>query len=243
MQFVHVSFLFSRLCPMGPAIFGVQARLDSTLLKTDAKCAELFLACCGGDSENKPIADIFTASILWPSHYTGCPFCCWPSSNPDEWLMQTAFCLWPNATYDRRAAKFRGMERTLAWYSASLEWKGSGTRTATWIEHLVGTMPQTSLEICDACCEFALEPVGQASVALESGWCITRGYPHHDWTSKLVVYMRFQQWGQWYNPAHDPALWMRLSDDFVRFCSTRWRFGLTLPAPQGGLPSDMQAQT
>ena len=24
---------------------------------------------------------------------------------------------------------------------------------------------------------------------------------------------------------------MQLSDDFVKFCSTRWRFGLTLPAP------------
>ena len=48
--------------------------------------------------------------------------------------------------YDRRAATFRRMERTLAWYSASLEWTFSGTRTATWIEHLVWAMPQTSLE-------------------------------------------------------------------------------------------------
>ena len=44
---------------------------------------------------------------------------------------------------------------------------------------------------------------------------------------------------------HDyfPAFWMQLSDDFVKFCSTRWCFGLTLPAPQRGLPSDMQAQS
>ena len=36
---------------------------------------------------------------------------------------------------------------------------------------------------------------------------------------------------------------MQLSDDFVKFCSTRWRFGLTLAAPQRGLLSDMQAQS
>ena len=52
-------FFFHACAQWGPPFFGVQARLDSTLLKTDAKCAELFLACCGGDSENKPIADIF----------------------------------------------------------------------------------------------------------------------------------------------------------------------------------------
>ena len=67
----------------------------------------------------------------------------------------------------------------------------------------------------------------------------TRGYPRHDWISKLVAHTRFQQGGQWYNLAHDPALWMQVSDDFVKFCST---FGLTLFAPQKGLPSDMQAQ-
>ena len=39
-------------------------------------------------------------------------------------------------------------------------------------------MPQTSLEICDACCEFALEPVGQANVASESDWCTNTGVPH-----------------------------------------------------------------
>ena len=55
--------------------------------------------------------------------------------------------------------------------------------------------------------------------------------------------MRDQQWGQWYDLAEDPALWMQLSDDFVKFCSTCWRFGLALPAPQGGLPSDRQAQS
>ena len=49
----------------------------------------------------------------------------------------------------------------------------------------------------------------------------SRGYPRHDWTSKLVAYTRFQQWGLWYNLAQDPALWMQLSDDFVKFCSTR----------------------
>ena len=82
-----------------------------------------------------------------------------------------------NATYDRRAAMFRGMERTLARYSASLEWQGSSTRTATWIKRLVWLMPQTSLEICDACCELALEPVGQANVASESDWCTNTGVP------------------------------------------------------------------
>ena len=71
----------------------------------------------------------------------------------------------------------------------------------------------------------------------------TRGYPRHGWTSKFVAYTRFRQWGDWYNLAQDSALWMQLSDDFVKFCSTRWRFGLTLPAPQRGLPSDMQAQS
>ena len=45
----------------------------------------------------------------------------------------------------------------------------------------------------------------------------TRGYPRHDWTSKLVAYTRCQQWGQWHYLAQDPALWMQLSGDFVSF--------------------------
>ena len=48
----------------------------------------------------------------------------------------------------------------------------------------------------------------------------TRGYPRHDWTSKLVAYTRFHQLGQWLSLAQDPALWMQLNDDFVKFCST-----------------------
>ena len=48
----------------------------------------------------------------------------------------------------------------------------------------------------------------------------TRGYPRHDWTSKLVAYTRFHQLGQWLSLAQDPALWMPLNDDFVKFCST-----------------------
>ena len=45
-----------------------------------------------------------------------------------------------------------------------------------------------------------------------------RGYPRHDWTSKLVAYMRFQQLGDWQMLAQDRPLWMQLSDDFVKFC-------------------------
>ena len=48
----------------------------------------------------------------------------------------------------------------------------------------------------------------------------TRGYPRHDWTSKLVAYTRFHQLGEWLSLAQDPALWMQLNDDFVTFCST-----------------------
>ena len=118
-----------------------------------------------------------STSFLWPGHYTGCPFCFWPSNNPDEWLVQTGRCFSQNVTHDSWAAKFRGMERTLAWDSASLEWQGSSTRATTWIEPLVWTMPQISLEICDACGEFAFEPVGQTSVALESVWCTNTGIP------------------------------------------------------------------
>ena len=44
----------------------------------------------------------------------------------------------------------------------------------------------------------------------------TRGYPRHDWTSKVVAHTRLQQWGQWYDFAQDPALWMQLSDDFAK---------------------------
>ena len=47
------------------------------------------------------------------------------------------------------------------------------------------------------------------------------GYPRHDWTSKLVAYMRFQQLGDWQMLAQDRPLWMQLSDDFVQFCSAR----------------------
>ena len=71
----------------------------------------------------------------------------------------------------------------------------------------------------------------------------TRGHPRHDWTSKLMAYMRFRQLGQRHSLAQEPGLWMQLSNDFVRSCSTLWCFGLTLLAPQGGLPSDMQAQS
>ena len=62
----------------------------------------------------------------------------------------------------------------------------------------------------------------------------TRGFPRHDWTSKLEAYTRFHQLGQWLSLAQDPALWIQLNDDFVKFCSTSWCFGLTLPAPQEG---------
>ena len=48
----------------------------------------------------------------------------------------------------------------------------------------------------------------------------TRGYPRHDWTSKLVAYTRFHQLGQWLSLAQDLALWMQFIDDFVKFCST-----------------------
>ena len=48
----------------------------------------------------------------------------------------------------------------------------------------------------------------------------TRGYPRHDWTSTYVAYTRFHQLSQWLSLAQDPALWMQLSDDFVKFCST-----------------------
>ena len=58
----------------------------------------------------------------------------------------------------------------------------------------------------------------------------TRGYPRHDWTSKLVAYTRFQQWGQWHYLAQDPALWMQLSGDFLSFAPLADVFGLTLPA-------------
>ena len=52
--------------------------------------------------------------------------------------------------------------------------------------------------------------------------------------NQLVAYTRFYQLGQWLSLAQDPALWMQLNDDFVKFCSTTssWCFGLTLPAPQ-----------
>ena len=52
------------------------------------------------------------------------------------------------------------VDSNAAWYDflvsfASWEGHSSSTRTATWVENLVGTMPQTSLAICDACYEFA----------------------------------------------------------------------------------------
>ena len=49
-----------------------------------------------------------------------------------------------------------------------------------------------------------------------------RGYPRHDWTSKLVAYTRFQQLGDWQMLAQDRPLWMQLSDDFAKFCCRRW---------------------
>ena len=60
----------------------------------------------------------------------------------------------------------------------------------------------------------------------------TRGCQLHDWTSKLVAYTRYQQLGQWHGLAQDPALWMQLGGDFIKFCSPRCCFGLALPAPQ-----------
>lgn len=49
--------------------------------------------------------------------------------------------------------------------------------------------------------------------------------------------------GHWKMLAEDRALWMQLGDDFAKFWSTRCCFGLTMPAPLSGLPSDMQAQS
>ena len=61
--------------------------------------------------------------------------------------------------------------------------------------------------------------------------------------AKLVAHTRFQQLGQWQNFSLDSEVWVQVSDDLVKLCSTPWCCGLTLPAAQGGLPSDMQAQS
>ena len=58
-----------------------------------------------------------------------------------------------------------------------VEWEGSSTSAATWIEILVRTMPQTALEVPDACCQFASEQVGQTSGTLESEWCTKTWVP------------------------------------------------------------------
>ena len=113
------------------------------------------------------------------------------------------------------------------WHDIQHHWNGKAVALAQQhgIEHLVWAMPQTSLEICDACCKFYPRTGGSSEyyfgIRLVQR---TRGYPRHGWTSKFVAYTRFRQWGDWYNLAQDSALWMQLSDDFVKFCSTRWRF-------------------
>lgn len=83
----------------------------------------------------------------------------------------------------------------------AIEWQGGSTCTATWIENLVGTVPQTTVEVSDVCCQFASEPVGQTSVGLEPDECTKPGYP-----------------GSWQVLAQDQSLWMQLRDDFA-FCS------------------------
>ena len=44
--------------------------------------------------------------------------------------------------------------------------------------------------------------------------------PRHDWTSKLAAYTQFQQLGNWQMLAQGRPLWMQLSDDLLKFCST-----------------------
>ena len=79
-------------------------------------------------------------------------------------------------------------------------------RSATRIENLLGTMSQTSFEICDVC----LRTGGS-----KADWCTNTGVPTA-WLDKLVAYTRY-----WHSLAQNRALWMHLRDDFAKFCCGR----------------------
>ena len=158
-------------------------------------------------------------------------------------LVQAGRCFPQNAAYDRQAVKLRGTERALAWYSAPLEWQSSSVAQQhglkTWSEQCLKQFWKLAMHVAN------LPPNRWVKRVLlwNPDGARKRGYPRHDWTSKLMAYTRFKQLGDWQMLAQDRPFWMQLSDDFVKFCSTRWCFGLTLPPPQRGLPSDMQAQS
>ena len=46
----------------------------------------------------------------------------------------------------------------------------------------------------------------------------TAGCPRHNWATKISAFVRFLQMDEWQMLAHDTALWLHLTDDFIQFC-------------------------
>ena len=128
--------------------------------------------------------------------------------------MRTARCFSQNATYDRRVPKFRGMERTWAFFLH--HWNGKAVALAqqhglnAWSEQCLKHHGKFAMHVANLPSNRWVKRV----LLWNPTGARTRGYPRHDWTSKFVAYTRFHQLSQWHSLVQDPALWMQLSDDF-----------------------------
>ena len=105
--------------------------------------------------------------------------------------MQTGRCLSENATYDRRAAKFRGMEAP--WHDILHHWNGRAVALAqqhglnTWFEQYLKHHWRFAMHVANLPPNWWVKRV----LLWNPTGARTRGYPRHDWTSKLVASTRF----------------------------------------------------
>ena len=117
------------------------------------------------------------------------------------------------------------VEWNAPWHEMLHHWNGKAVALAqqhglkTWSG--VRTMPQTALGISDAVTNLPPNRWVKRVLLWNPDGARKRGYPRHDWTSRLMAYTRFKQFGDWQMLAQDRPLWMQLSDDFVQCCSTR----------------------
>ena len=137
--------------------------------------------------------------------------------------------------YDRRAGKFRGMERTLAWYFASLEGGGNSTHGPKNATNITSNL-RCMLRICrrtggSSRCYFGIRMVHE-----------------HRGTHRMIGQANSWHTRDLINSASGIALrtirrcgcgWMMILQTKNSTC---WCFGLTLP-PLRGLVSDMQGQS
>ena len=145
-------------------------------------------------------------------------YCFWPSNNPDGRLGQTERCFSQKAAYDCQTPNFG--EWNAPWHDILHHWNGKAVALAqqhglkTWSEQCLKQHWKLAMHVANFPPNrwvkrvLLWNPTGQRK----------RGYPRHDWTSKLTgdIHVISTIGYNWQMLAQDRPLWMQLSDDFVK---------------------------